>query len=507
METIGRKNLISKLQFLFPLSSIVFTALFLFKVDANSVLVSDNQNKIVQAQAFIDSGYKSQYFSCKILEDLGGCKFFPSWQVHLQNGISGPFPVAFSLFASVFGLLGDYSLLFYVSILFFWIGVFFLKIELNLKWASILFLSFGPAFFHSALFPDYSITFLLTCVGLTFYACPVRSRLLGLFIGFFVGLGFFFRPENTILYFLLGVFHLIEFIYRGRSGVSTRDKDRLVLLIGTGIGVVFYGIINYYLYGSVLGTRIETNAEIGWDTGFTKYSSLLIFGNGRVGFLFFSPWILLWLVYFFIRWKNLERFERKLSISILISLFLGAFLAPNDSNIDWGTRYLSWLVVPAVVLFFSKKNSEEVPTFVWILTWILFLVTLFFSRIYFLTQEKLSKEYVKYNGFILESGPDIYVTMDPSVSALFGQEILHKKVMRIEVLEDLPRLTRILTAQKGSISLIRYEPITASLLHTLGKNDSEKLGTEMEKWFLGSGWQLGSKQTLEKIEILKFVRK
>ncbi|MGJ4746653.1 LA_3751/LA_3752 family putative glycosyltransferase [Leptospira sp. SA-E8] len=506
METIRRKSLISKLQLLIPLSSIVFTALFLFKIDANSVLVSDNQNKIIQAQAFVDSGFKSQYLSCKILEDLGGCKFFPSWRVHLENGISGPFPVAFSLFASIFGLLGDYSFLFYVSILFFWIGVFFLKFELNLKWASILFLGFGPAFFHSALFPDYSITFLITCVGLTFYACPVKTRPLGLLIGFFVGLGFFFRPENTTLYFLLGVFHLAEFIYKGRSEISTRDKDRLVLLIGTGIGVVFYGIANYYLYGSALGTRIEANVKIGWDTGFEKYSSLLFLGNGRVGFLFFCPWILLWLIYFFIRWKDLEKFERKLSLAVLISLFLGAYLAPNDSNIDWGTRYLSWLIVPAVVLFFSKKNSENMPRSVWILTGILFIVTLFFSKIYFLTQEKFSKEYVKYNEFLLESAPDIYVTMDPSISALFGQEILYKKVLRIRYLKDLPRLTRLLSQRNGSVSLVRYEPITSSFLQTLEKNDSAKLGTEIEEWFLRSGWKMGSKQTLEKIEILKFVR-
>ncbi|TGM94728.1 LA_3751/LA_3752 family putative glycosyltransferase [Leptospira licerasiae] len=506
LETTGRKSLISKLQLFIPLSCILFTLLFLFKIDANSVLVSDNQNKIAQAQAFLDSGYKSQYFSCKILADLGGCKFFPSWQVHLENGLSGPFPVAFSLFASLFGLLGDYSLLFYVSILFFWIGVFFLKFELNLRWGAVLFLSFGPAFFHSALFPDYSITFLLTCVGLTFYACPVKTRPLGLLIGFFVGLGFFFRPENTILYFLLGIFHLIEFVYKGRSGVSTKDKDRLILLIGTGIGVIFYGILNYYLYGSVLGTRIETNAEIGWNTGIEKYSSLLIFGNGRVGFLFFCPWILLWLAYFFIRWKALERFERKLSLAILAALFLGAYLAPNDSNIDWGTRYLSWLIVPIIVLFFSQKNAEKVPKLVWILTGILFLVTLYFSKIYFLMQEKLSQEYVKYNEFLLSSDADIYVTTDPSLSALFGQEILRKKVMRIEDLEDLPKLTKILSSKKGTISLVRYEPLTLTLLQTMEKNDSEKLGTEMNDWFLRSGWKLGSKQSLEKIEILKFVR-
>ncbi|MEI1279059.1 hypothetical protein V6Z05_12095 [Leptospira venezuelensis] len=506
MDKIGRKNLISKLQFLFPLSCIIFTALFIFKIDANSVLVSDNQNKIVQAQAFVDSGFKSQYFSCKILEDLGGCNFFPSWQVHRENGISGPFPVAFSLFASLFGLLGDYSFLFYVSILFFWIGVFFLKFELNLRWASVLFLSIGPTFFHSALFPDYSITFLLTCVGLTFYACPVKNRPLGIFIGFFVGLGFFFRPENAILYFLLGVLHLFEFIYKGRAEVSVRDKDRLVLLIGTGIGIIFYGILNYYLYGSALGTRIETNAKIGWDTGFEKYFSLLIFGHGRIGFLYFCPWVLLWLVYFLIRWKELEKYERKLSLSVLISLFLGAYLAPNDSNIDWGTRYLSWLMVPVVVLFFSKKNSERIPKIVWVLTYILFLVTLYFSKIYFLTQEKLSKEYVKYNEFLLDSNPDIYITTDPSISALFGQEILRKKVMRIGTLKDIPKLTRILSSKRGSIALVRYEPITLSILKSVGKNKSEKLGTEMEDWFLRSGWNKTSKQSLEKIEILKFVR-
>ncbi|GBF37984.1 hypothetical protein LPTSP1_09720 [Leptospira johnsonii] len=210
------------------------------------------------------------------------------------------------------------------------------------------------------------------------------------------------------------------------------------------------------------------------------------------------------MVYFFTRWKDLESFERKLSLAILISLFFGAYLAPNDSNIDWGTRYLSWLIVPAVVLFFSKKNSEKVPTSIWILTGILFLVTLFFSKIYLLTQEKLSREYVKYNEFLLESNPDIYLTMDPSVSALFGQEILHKKVMRIEDTEDLPRLIRTLSSRKGSISLVRYEPVTLSLLQTLKKNDSEKLGTEVENWFIGSGWKRISKETLEKIEILKF---
>ncbi|TGL61627.1 LA_3751/LA_3752 family putative glycosyltransferase [Leptospira sarikeiensis] len=493
-------------QILFLFVCFLFTALFILKIDPNSILVADNQNKIFQAQAFLDSGYGSQYASCKILSDLGGCEFFPSWKIRLKDGISGPFPVAFSLFASLFGLLGDYSLLFYVSILFFWIGIFFLKIRTDLKWIGVLFLGLGPAFFHSALFPDYSITFLLTCFGLCIYYKPASNKYLNLFSGFLVGLGFFFRPENTILFSFLGVFHLYEYI-RDRSRISEIDRSRLYQLMASGVAVVFYGFINYSLYGSPFGTRIQSNWGLAWEIGLLKYASLLFWGNGRVGFLAFCPWVLLWLAYLLYRWKDLENTEKKLLLSTLLSLVFATVFSPNDSNIDWGTRYLSWITVPAVLLFFNGKRSDTIPKYMKILTGLLFIQTLFFSRAYFILQEKLSHEFVKYNQFLLDSGSDIYITNSLRLSALFGQEIFSKKVLIIKQSKSISKISELLSRKKGSVSIIRYNDETSSFVLSLENPQAIDLDLLLEKELIRNGWELVSKNSLEKIEILKFIRK
>ncbi|TGK05369.1 hypothetical protein EHQ53_17180 [Leptospira langatensis] len=492
-----------------PILCALFIGLFVSKMDPNAILVSDNQNKIFQAQAFLDSGFKSQYASCEILRDLGACTYFPSWQIQMKHGISGPFPVAFSLFAAVVGWLADYSYLFYIAIFFFILGVSILKIRNRINSLGILVLVFGPVFFHSVLFPDYSISFLCTCIAVSAYRKPREDRLEQIFLGLLAGLGFFFRPENSILLFFLGIIHIVEWIKLGLPKKDSEEAKRFLLLVGSGVSILFYGILNFYLYDSPWGSRIYVNATVARDHGALKYVSLLFAGHGRVGFLFFCPWIALGAVLLFLKWRSLEKTEKFLLSASILSLGAGVLMTPNDSNIDWGTRYLSWLCVPAVVLFFSGNSKRILESFPKAVRWVgvlSFLVSLFFSKVYYVTEIAQSKEMIRYNQFFRSLPEGVNVSTRNTITALYGQDIFHKKVMIVREKGEYSKLVNLLLEKNENVNLIRYNSAILSKLRSMPKAKESGQDAELEKLFLSRGWKISQETSLEKIEVLHLTR-
>lgn len=496
-------------------ASILFILIFILKIHPESILVSDNQRKMIQAQAFIDSNFQSEYSSCPVLKDLGQCAYFHRGKGDSPTRIVGVFPVAFSLVASVFGLLGNYSFLYYMSLILFLISISIMKFRSDVSWIGILALTIGPCFFHSMAFPDYAITFFLTTTLVSFYDRPAASFLGNGLIGFLCGLVIFFRPENIFLPFFLGAFQLIDFFLNRNSNKKEEfDKSRLVILICTGLAVITFLIVNYSLYDSVLGTRIAGNSQKLLTQERNKTLSLLLFANGRIGFLLFSPWIILAFFLFVLKFRTMEKKFKFLLMASFFSLVAIVLFAPNDANLDWGTRYLSWISVPIVLLTFSENSKKLLLEFgrkIKISAVTLLCLSIAVSLIYMTVQIQYSKAFIKYNTWLKNQKTEITVVQQPNIEILYGQDILHRKVLFPDRREDPKKFVQFITPKVSIIDLVRYEPSTAALLESYGAPPEEEdyvPGSDyrLEKEFKQHGWKEVSKQRLEKIEIVTLER-
>ncbi len=498
---------------LLPFVCALFILVFISKVHPNSILVSDNQRKIIQAQALVDSNFQSESSSCPLLQDLDRCSYFHRGSGNAPIRKVGIFPIAFSIVASIFGWFGDYSPLYYMALGLYLLGLLILKFRSQIHWAGILVLTFGPCFFHSMLFPDYSITFSLTALLVSFYARPSPRTWVNVLVGLLAGLTIFFRPENIFLTFFLGIFQLIDFIRNRNTSEDSIDKNRLILLIASGVTVLAFALINYSLYGSVFGTRIAGNAKGLFTQEQNKALSLLLFGNGRIGFLTFSPWIILGFLLLALKFRFLEKKEKFLLGSAIASLIAVVLFAPNDSNIDWGTRYLSWISVPAVLLFFAGNSNSILLSFgrkIRITAIALSSLSLLISLLYLFVQIQYSNGFLKYNSWFKKQKTEVTVLQQPNIETLFGQDIIRRKVLFPNRKKDPKEFVEFLTARKSKVDLIRFDAATIALAEKTGPPQGESdyvpgADARLEKEFIRQGWKPIAKQVLDKIEIITLI--
>ncbi|EPG68043.1 LA_3751/LA_3752 family putative glycosyltransferase [Leptospira wolffii] len=493
----------------FALSNLIcllFVSFVFLKIPAESVLVADNQTKILQAQAFLDTGFQSQYSKCSILEGLGGCAYSPGGNGKDIPILIGVFPVAFSLFAALVRLTGDYTHLVYISVLFFLAGTWLLSLRIRKNFWIPVVLTFGPCFFHSFLFPDYAIVFFLIAVLVGFYYRPLFGKYSNFMVGLVSGSAVFFRPEVVFLPFLLSIFLVFRFFRTGFPKKDSEDAKRFYLLIGYGFSVFLFFLMNYVLYGNFLGTRIEANKTgmesfLDWE----KYASLLFYGNGRVGFFLFSTWALIAILHLLFRIRDLEK--KELLFATIISIFLILLLSPNDSNIDWGTRYLSWLTIPVSILYFGKDFGKTSLDKIWRKSVIsLFALGFIVVYVFFRLQVKVSQEFQKYNSVLTNLSGEVSVVSEPSIIGFYGKDILEKKVLLIRRSEDKKEFVKFLSGKVSRLDLIQYEPVTYYLLEGMRQDGLERNEAILKKELLRQGWRLSEQRIAWKLEILSFVR-
>ncbi|MFB5649872.1 LA_3751/LA_3752 family putative glycosyltransferase [Leptospira wolffii] len=488
---------------------VFFLLLSLWEVPAESIFVADNQVKIQQAQAFLDSGFLSQYSTCLELADFGGCAYTIGGEGRDVPILIGVFPVAFSLYAALVRLTGDYNHLIYISFLFFLAGTWFISFRVRKDFWIPVVLTFGPCFFHSFLFPDYAIVFFLIAVLVGFYYRPLFGKYSNFMIGLVSGSAVFFRPEVVFLPFFLGLFSVIETFRSGLPARNTEEERRFYLLIGFGSAVILFFGTNYALYENFLGTRIRANEEgiesfLNWG----KFVSLLFYGNSRIGFFLFSSWVLFALIYLSLRFRILSSKEKHLLLSVLLSIFVIVLLSPNDSNIDWGTRYLSWLTIPVAVLFFTSDFRQSSQDRRWkkfvIFLFILSLIVVF---AFFRLQIKVAEEFQKYNSLLKGLSGEVSILTEPSILGFYGKDVLKKKVLLLRPSESRKEFVRFLSGKASRLELVRYEPTTYFLLESI-RPPHKKVENAylLEKEFLDQGWKVSNKKISLKLEILSLQR-
>ncbi|TGK35343.1 hypothetical protein EHQ12_15415, partial [Leptospira gomenensis] len=341
-----------------------------------SSFTADSLIKVLQAKGWIESDYKSEeiFFLGKNADP--NFEFFPIRTARASDGsVIGPFPFANTLFTALFVKIGRPELLIYFCGLLFCAYILLLYRMSDRVFVPTLTALATPLYHHFIGFSDVAIASL--SILLSFYLIseshfprnadhktPDRKTNEGTEFpipenesyarddrktfgaGILFGTACWFRPEAFLLFVsLCAGFFLIR--KNGNFGFdSIRKKFLIRLIFGFSIPFLLFMIFNNIQYGSVLGSRItsESNRTIFEFDALKKLSdvkSLLFFGNQRIGFFGFSPWYLFMILFFPLRWSYVRFFDKVLFVTFCLNLVAVCVLTPNDSNIDWGSRYLT----------------------------------------------------------------------------------------------------------------------------------------------------------------------
>ncbi len=432
--------------------SIIIICFFLLNnyiIDENILFYADNSTKYFQGVATIHNSYRDDKIRCQWLSEFNYCKyFFISNTMERRNGeIVGAFPFSLSYInAILIHFLNPKWILWLTQILFLLtMWILYKSKFVDQKLILILFF-FTPLFFQFYTFLDLAFQiFFLSFFWL--YQSKLKKNTITLSIsfvlGFLTGFNFYFRLEGIFyLFFVLGF--LIMF--------DQNKKYHLFYGFGIIFSLILLMYLNVYFYNHLLGQRFVVSRNLIFN--FKDISKLiniisLLWGDSfRVGFFQYMPIIAFIYVFTFFYFKKLDLFWKIQFLSILLSLICIVILSPNDSNLDYGTRYLSSLIIPSFLLydFLKKENLLKAKKYVLIII-VLFSFSAYFSYQYYnklilkinrdstLIYHQIPEEYKKNTVWIFHSN------FPP---AIFGAYLMENKVIILEYLSEIEEAVEII---------------------------------------------------------------
>lgn len=258
-------------------------------------------------------------------------------------------------------------------------------------------------------------------------------------------LALFLRTEILLLFAFLVMIHLYS-IFKNGSGFY-RNNWHFKRLFVISFIVFVYVSVNYFVYDSILGPRFDNNKtgifRFGMDV-LQKWKSLLLWGNSRVGLLGYSPWLLVFIVMFmFFHPQKRKTITRNLFFVWILIVCIVSIFSPNDSNIDWGTRYYSCFSLFPILLLSNFKWKRIVGRKKYILLFFLgagLIYSIYINAKVWKEMKNISVQIEELVTKLSLDPPDYYIVEDPSIANSLG--IMHIRTSifygsPIEVIENL----------------------------------------------------------------------
>ncbi len=433
------------------------------EIDERLSFYADNSTKYFQAYSVIENQFQDDKIRCKWLEEFDFCKYHivTNTMIKIPEGYRGAFPVVLSYVnAIVIKYLGTPFFIWYPQILFL-VMLFLIYILYKNIYIPLLLFFCTPLFFIFITYNDVSLNIFF--YSFIFVFLHLKERLKGyqiVILGMITGLNIFFRYEGDIFIGLL-LFFLVLFDKKNR-------KVYLLYILGFVITTMIFFIMNVNYYGNILGNRFDFNKELilNWDI---KYRLKVLKGNlwgieiHPIGYFKYMPYFLVMYVVFWFDRKRYSMMERIIYVTVMLSMIVILFLSPNDAKVDYGTRYLSVLIIPSI--FLLKRSMEEKKSKVYRFMMILLLLVSFNYSL------KYGSDLVK----IFSNGQELYHSIKEDFRkdtlwiffnhyspTVFGTYIYENKVILITSIEDAQSFVKLLIEKK---LLNKYKKILISNLN------------------------------------------
>jgi len=428
-----------------PLLLILVSALsffFIKSVSTAAFFTTDNLLKLIQARSLLENDLVSDEILCRNSPLEEACRYLPDG-FFLQKGRRiGPFPVTGSFVSALALKIGGPPAIVILSGVFLLMSLAILMFYSKLPpWISGLLLLITPLFFHYLDFPDVALSLFLFTAGfcLMVSGASIPSRAAGALLA---AMGGWTRPEIFIITaFLLAS---ILFFSMKSEGLKSALRTHKPIVLSFAIGVLTFLIFNTLVYGSPGGPRIGANQSgIFGLSLFQKAEnaqSLLFYGRNRFGFFGYTPFFMALLIFALFYRKVLSSASLVFLTVILLSTAAIALLTPNDSNIDWGSRYLTGLVVPFAFLIKNLREEIQPGKRVLILFFVLSFISIFTARSYLKLHRDLGGNVTDMSRFYNQSNGNVWVFANNMLMNYVGPEIMNRPVLLVRNEEDSKRL-------------------------------------------------------------------
>ncbi len=417
----------------FILPNLVVLLFFLYfgsKVSYSNFFVSDHLVKLAQSHGLIESfpGLGEFPYPAKELDEDYSLNPYLLWLHKTNFGIQGAFPITISIFlAPMIRYLGNESVYFF-SLLIFLCLISYMAYSGKYSLREILLLLFcSSLFWHMILFWDVAIALLILFYLVQKWETLFESSKyeISLF-SIMVVILYTIRPEYFI-FFLLYVG--IKFRYQKVSIKQTNFYFFIVCLLCL---ISIWTFWNLKVYGNPMGIRyLANNAGVFQDLSYRVATILSLFiGNQvRLGFFGFMPYFLFFivlLIYKLIKKSMTDKKDEANCLVVLSYFFIMAVISPNDSLIDWGSRYLT----PALLFLPSFKSlvALDRPFLKWTLYTLFFysfLVNIILAKLLLNNgkQVQLQKD------FLVQNPVELLVLRNPMDVSYLGEYYLKRKVI------------------------------------------------------------------------------
>jgi len=427
----------------------IFIVYFNSGLDFNISFYGDNSTKFFQAFSLIENHFKDDIIRCKWMSEFDYCKYFPKSNTMVyvdEYTLKGVFPIALSYLNALFIRWFNYNFFIILPQIIFFLFLLIIKKYLNPFFILMLFFS-TQLFFTSFIYTDFALSLFFTSFFFVFFYNFKKSNLAIIFIlGFIAGLNVFYRYEGEIfLVILITILFLFD---------KENRKQYLIFGSGLSLSLLLFFITNYIYYNNFLGIRLIANKEGIFTTDLTiKMLSIWgnIWGNSLhpVGFFKYKFYLLIFYILFFYYRDKMSNQNKYIYYSILTSLIILILLVPNDSGVDYGTRYLAILLVPSFILlnnFFKLINNKFIKfILVFFMIFSIYYTYQYYKsiiKINIVTKklyESIEQEFRKNSLWIFHSN---YLPF------MFGSYLLENKILVIEHPKELEEFKNIFEQKK-----------------------------------------------------------
>ncbi|TGM09552.1 hypothetical protein EHQ76_02015 [Leptospira barantonii] len=437
------------------LVAIVLSISVAYYTKPDSSFAADSLMKVLQAKGWIVNDFRSQeifYLGKRIDSEFS---FFPIETFTTDHGEKiGPFPIANTLITSPFVLWNHPGWLIYFCALLFCVYLTLLYTMTKRLLIPLIAAIATPLFHHFISFSDVSVAAILVLLGVLilrneqklfagYHSAPMFLS------GALFGLGCWYRPEVLILTACIVFSSALIKAVSKESSLSEDWKNILSFSIGFVLIFTTFVLYNYLNYDSFLGPRVASNRTIAVFDLAAKISSvksLLLAGNGRLGLFGYSPWYLFIVLFGIWKWKNSGENVRTWILTFGLNLSLVGILTPNDSNIDWGSRYLTCSVfIPLILLNEIKLKETQTKLYKNIILFgfgILIVYSASVNLKVIKLMRKISIQLAQIQSEIPWDSSKVFITQKIHVANTFGLNYLSQKILLIKGQDDLDRILR-----------------------------------------------------------------
>jgi hypothetical protein len=464
-------------------STLIALTLAVYSLKPEYSLAGDSLNKYIQTKSLILQSFRTEqiYYPAKNIDS--DFQYYPLHHViNVKERRISVFPVFLAVVSAPLILLADPSGIFFVSILLMFLSLIVLNYYWGLSNKVFIFsVLCTPLFVHSFGFFDVSIGNITVILALSLYlkGFPGRSEWLRFFIaGLLMGLSVWFRMEGILIVISIIVSSMLVYGFKYYFSLS-----RFMFIIGFAIIAVLYIGFNFIDYGNLLGPRyiINESGIFSLSDKLEAMKSLFLFGGIRLGFFGYTPAFIGVLTVLFIPKyrRQLLLDENFLLYFSVIFLILAGLFSPNDSNIDWGTRYFSQAILPVTILLqalfriFSQTENRNTRILTYLFYFLFvfsFIVTVQAYRFLKNTSKQLEmiqKEFHK-------SEYDILLFQNRVLAGHIGLEYFRTKTVLAENASDLRHLLKNIKSTSSGKRIAFYEFIVPEQYRSIKELDTLK---------------------------------